>query len=338
MRVGYNPHKDQEQEQTKYLHQIVIPVFIPNEEGYYKDAFVILQNCINSLLKTSHNKTFVTIVNNGSCLKITDYLTDLFVKKQIHELIHTNNIGKLNAILKGLSGNNIPLVTISDSDVLFCNHWQSETIAIFNAFPKAGVVGIAPQFKMFESNCANVVFDHLFSEKMHFSEVKDPNALIRFYESIGWNNDYNQDYLKQNLTISNNNKLALVGSGHFVATYRKILFDEIVTYIGYKMGANSEGYLDIAPLKKGFWRLTTTHNYAYHMGNVLEKWMNDEILLLDENLKSENKLITSESIYIESKWSFFLKNRVFSKVFSNKKFKRVFYKYKKLPKSMITNY
>jgi len=338
MRVGYNPHKDQEQEQTQYLHQVVIPVFIPNQEEYYKDSFIILQNCINSLLKTIHDKTFITIVNNGSCAKIVDYLNDLFSEKKIHELIHTDNIGKLNAILKGLSGNNIELVTISDSDVLFCNNWQSETVAVFNSFPKAGVVGIVPQFKMFESNCANVIFDNLFSKKLRFTEVQDPNALIRFYESIGWDKNYNHDYLKLNLTISSQDKIALIGSGHFVATYKKELFDEIVTYIGYKMGANSEGYLDTAPMKKGYWRLTTTSNYAFHMGNVLEFWMEEEISALDETSKPINKLITVGSIGNKSKVSLFVKNKLFAKIFSNKTFRRFFYKSKKLPKSMITNY
>lgn len=338
MRVGYNPHKDQEQEKTQYLHQVILPVFIPNENDYYKDSFEILQYCINSLLKTIHGKTFVTIVNNGSCSKVVDYLNNLFFEKKIHELIHTDNIGKLNAILKGLSGNNIELVTISDSDVLFCNNWQSETINVFNNFPKSGVVGIVPQFKMFESDCANVIFDNLLSKKLRFTEVQDPEGLVRFYQSIGWDKNYNHNYLKQNLVISNQNYTALIGSGHFVATYRKALFDEIVTYIGFKMGANSERYLDTAPLKKGFWRLTTASNYAYHMGNVLESWMQKEIPTSYETPKTLNKLSEVGSIANKSKVSLFVKNKLFAKIFSNKTFRRFFYKSKKLPKSMIINY
>ncbi len=338
MRVGYNPHKDLEQEKTKYLHQVVIPVFIPHQEGYYKDAFIILQYCITSLLKTIHNSTFITIVNNGSCSKIVDYLNNLFLEKKIHELIHTENIGKLNAILKGISGSNIELVTISDSDVLFCSNWQSETVHVFNSFSKTGVVGIVPQFKMFEGNSANVIWDNLFSSRLRFTEVKDPNALIRFYESIGWDKNYNQDYLKQNLSISNQDKKALVGSGHFVATYRKQLFAEIITYIGYKMGANSEEYLDTAPLKKGLWRLTTTHNYAYHMGNVFETWMQDEMELLQENPSCLNALTVTKLIGKKSRLNLFFKNKLFAKIFSNKTFRKFFYKYKKLPKTMINNY
>ena len=59
-----------------------------------------------------HSKTFITIVNNGSCNEIKVYLDDLLDKNAIQELIHTQNIGKLNAILKGISGHQFELVTI----------------------------------------------------------------------------------------------------------------------------------------------------------------------------------------------------------------------------------
>jgi hypothetical protein len=55
----------------------------------------------------------------------------------------------VNACFKGIAGNAIPLNT--DADVLFFK-WQSET-KIFNQVPPAGVVGIVPQFKMYEGHC-----------------------------------------------------------------------------------------------------------------------------------------------------------------------------------------
>ena len=148
MRVGYNPYKDQILEGT-YHHQVVIPVYIPNQEGYFKDSFAILKLCLESLFNTIHNKTFITIINNGSDQIVSHYLDSLLEEKKIHELIHTENIGKLNAVLKGLAGHNIELVTISDADVMFLPNWQMETVKVFKAIAKAGVVGIVPQFKMY---------------------------------------------------------------------------------------------------------------------------------------------------------------------------------------------
>jgi hypothetical protein len=336
MRVGYNPHKDKEQEDSGYLHQIIIPVYIPNHEGYFKDSLAILKLCLDSLFATTDNQTFITIVNNGSDIGVVSYLDLLLKENKIQELIHTQNIGKLNAILKGLAGNNIELVTISDSDVLFLNNWQKETVNIFKSVPKAGVVGIVPQFKMYESNCGNVLFDTILSSKLQFIPVKNKEALIRFYDSLGWDRNYNQDYLKYNLGLKiNENQNVLLGSGHFVATYKKDVFNEIISYIQFKMGGTSEQYLDKAPLKKDYWRVTTQDNYACHMGNTLENWMIVPQTLKDdiEELKygfNKNKAI--------SPFLYWIKNKFFVKFISIKVLIKIFLKWKKLPKEMISKY
>lgn len=338
MRIGYNPHKDKPQDTSEYIHQVIIPVYIPNFDGYFKDSFEIVQRCLNSLFFTSHNKTFFTVVNNGSCKEIANYLNQLFQQQKIHEVIHTENIGKLNSVMKGLVGNNIKLVTISDSDVLFLENWQVETVAVFNAFPKAGVVGIVPQFRSYSHFCGNIIFDNLFSKKLVFTKVINPVALQNFYKSIGWDDDYNKAYLKWNLTLENKSKKAIVGSGHFVATYRKEIFDEVVAYHRYKMGADSEHYLDEIPLKKGMWRLTTLDNYAYHMGNIIENWMKEETEKL-KNLQPHNlKLEDNNKAKRISKLEFYIKNKLFINLFKKRSLRNIFYKYKGLPKEEITKY
>jgi len=333
MRIGFNPQKDQPLEMPEFIHQVIIPVYIPNQEGYFKDSLKIFQLCLESVFFTVHSKTFITIVNNGSCDFVKEYLDELLKGGKIQELIHTNNIGKLNAILKGLAGNNIELVTITDADVLFLPNWQSETVHIFQQVPKAGVVGIVPQFKMYEANCGNMIFDNIFNPHLKFIPVKNEEALVRFYDSIGWDRDYNQDYLKYNLGLEVNDDLKiLVGSGHFVATYKKDFFQEITTYIGYKLGGNSEGYLDIAPLKKGYWRVTTYDNYAYHLGNAFEDWMKigskqeNNFECVGLNFKKRRKV---------SSVSYFIKNRLFIKLISIKWLSRLFLQWKQLPKEMI---
>jgi len=336
MRVGFNPHKDQIQESSDYLHQVIIPVYIPNHQGYFKDSLVILKLCLESLFNTIHKQTFVSIVNNGSDKIVSDYLNLLLEENKIQELIHTENIGKLNAILKGLAGNEIKLVTISDSDVLFLSNWQLETVKIFNKVPKAGVVGIVPQFKSYESHCGNVLFDTISSSKLRFMPVKNKNGLIRFYDSLGWDRNYNQDYLEYCLGLKINSELnVLIGSGHFVATYKKDVFETVKTYIGYKMGGDSERYLDTLPLEKDYWRLTTYDNYAFHMGNTIEDWMFE-----NQNHQSDNTIIEYH-FHKRKKINrviYFIKNRIFVKFISINLTIRFFLKWKKLPNSMIEKY
>lgn len=341
MRVGFNPLKNKKTSSANYLHQVIIPVYIPNFQDYFQDSFRILKLCVNSLLDTVHEKTFITIVNNGSCFEVQKYLNSLFENNKIHEIIHTENIGKLNAVLKGISGNNIPYITISDFDVLFCKNWQNETMKIFNSFKKSGVVGTTPQFKMYEQYCGNVLFEKYFSKQLKFTKVEQPLDLEKFYFSIGWTNDYNQDYLKYNLSIQNKNGKALLGSGHFIATYSRVLFKEIPTFFNFKMGGNSEAFLDSVALEKGLWRLTTTGNYTFHMGNVFETWMdNTEISVEKSNLMDYN-LYNNDYKYVKkiSKFQFLIKNKLFPKLlFSTFIFKKLFYIRFKLPKNMIKNY
>jgi len=337
LRVGYNPSKDQKNGESQYIHQVIIPVYVPNHEGYFKDSFAILKLCLESLFATVHKKTFITIANNGSDRIVADYLDELLSQNKIQELIHSENIGKLNAIVKGLAGSNIELVTISDSDVMFLSNWQSETVKVFNHIPNAGVVGIVPQFKMYESYCGNVLFDNLCSRKLRFIPVKNKYDLIRFYDSIGWDRSYNQDYLEFNLGLEINSDInVLIGSGHFVATYKKDIFEEIPSYFNYKMGGESEGYLDKIPLKKDYWRLTTQDNYAYHMGNVLEDWMLEKLNSVEKEdvdfqLNSLKKKDLNKALY-------FVKNRLFTKFISIKWIVKLFLKWKKLPDSMIRKY
>ena len=78
MRVGFNPNKDKLKQNSEYLHQVIIPVYIPSHEDYFKDSLKILKLCITSVLNTIHDKTFITIVNNGSCKDVKEYLESLF--------------------------------------------------------------------------------------------------------------------------------------------------------------------------------------------------------------------------------------------------------------------
>lgn len=336
MRIGRNPNKDIQQDQSDFKHQIIMPVYIPNEEGYFIDALKILKICLNSLFNTIHSQTHITIVNNGSCENVKKYLDELFYENKINELIHTDNIGKINAVLKGLAGNNIELVTITDADVMFLSDWQTKTVEIFSKIPKAGVVGIVPQFRMYKYNSGNVIFDNFFSKKLKFIPIKNPKGLIHFYQSIGWENNYNQDYLKFGLGLTYDNFSCFIGAGHFVATYKKDVFQEINTFIGGKKVAGlGEAYIDNKALEKDYWRLTTHDNYAFHMGNVYEKWM-DEIpkattINIDYNFNFPKRNKVNAITY-------FFKNKMIKKLVSIKFTSKLFLKWTGLPKEMIDNF
>ena len=338
MRVGFNPHKDKLQSTAEYLHQIIIPVYIPNNDGYFKDSFEILKLCLESIFKTVHQKTYISLINNGSCTAVVDYLNELYQQNKIQELIHTSNIGKLNAILKGVSGNNFPLITIVDADVLFLNNWQEATYAVFENFPKSGAVCPTPSSRSLRTHTANIYWDLFFSRKLMFSKVINAEALQMFGKSVGDVNFYNKVQLEKYLTIINGNTKAVVGAGHFVTTFRGQVFNTIENgFTNYKLGGDSESkFLDIPVVKKGFWRLSTAGNYAYHLGNVWEDWMQVEFDKLVIN-KTECDF-ELEQIQSSSKFAYFVKTKLFAKLILNKKIMPFFLRWKGLKKQEAKEY
>lgn len=283
MRIGSNPNKDKELQKSEFIHQVIVPVHIPHQDDYFKDSFKILKLCLESLFITSHAKTYFTIINNGSCQEIVSYLNQLHNENKIHEVIHTTAIGKINAILKGLTGHQFELVTISDADVLFLDKWQKATYEVLVAFPKAGAIGTTPSSKVLKQFTSNVIVSNMFSTNLKFTEVLDKKALIMFSESIGNVGFYKEIHLNKQLTITNNDVLAVVGAGHYVATYRRSIYDRPkANFSKFKMGKALKDFFDEPVEKKGFWRLSTSKNYTYHMGNVKEKWMDDEMQRLSK--------------------------------------------------------
>ncbi|MFD1601640.1 glycosyltransferase family A protein [Flavobacterium artemisiae] len=319
MRIGFNPNKDKAQEGNDFFHQVIIPVYIPNQEGYFKDSFQILKYCLNSLLKTSHLKTFITVVNNGSCRDVTDYLNELYNKEKIHEIIHTANIGKLNAVLKGVVGHKFDIITITDADVLFLNDWQKETYCVFNAFPKAGAISPTPSSKVIKQYTYNILFEKFFSKKLKFSEVKNREAMLSFASSIGNPDFYNETHLKSYLTVSNDNTKAVIGAGHFVTTYRGTIFNNLKNrFSNFKMGGSSEVmFLDKPVVDQGYWRLSTEDNFAYHMGNVIEPWMGERVSTLEDRSHIETEM-PSLKINFSLKILRFIQARFFWKTLNKK--------------------
>lgn len=322
MRTGYNPNKDfKEKEEQYYYHKIIIPLYIPNFEGYFTSSFEIFKLSHSSLKKTIHKRTSISIISNGSCKEVNDFLKSLLDLGEIHELIiNTLNIGKLNSILKGISGSNETFLTITDADVLFLNNWQSAVENIFVNMPKAGVVCTTAGSRSYGKDLGLMYFDYFFKDSLRFRKVKDKQALIDFTKSIGAVGFYNDVNLEYYLTLKSNHCEAVAGAAHFTATYRRDVFNKMdIKYSDYKLGGNSEFLiLDEPPLKQGFYRYSTIDNFTYHMGNVLENWMREkeESLLQNNFMPSRIPVLQEVSI---SKIKYRFVDSIFNRIVFNKR-------------------
>lgn len=332
MRKGFNPQKNKKIGPVEFFHQVVIPVYIPHQEDYFKDSFKILQLCINSLIKTIHNQTFITVVNNGSCKEVEDFLIELFRDHKIQELVNTTNIGYINAMLKGIAGQNFPYFTNADADVLFLNGWQEESYKLFDAFPRVGAVSPVPNPRMVKFNTSNIIWEQGFGPKLKFTKTRDPEALISFSDSINNPTLFKEVHLQKYLTICEGDLKGVVGAGHFIVTYKAHIFKNLESRsTDYLLGGNSDSLFDDPVFMQGYWRLATEGNFALHMGNVWEDWMEqtvDELEITDKNYgipilqeqrtnKFVNWLISnffSKFIFKKSIWRLYLRYKGLSKV------------------------
>lgn len=282
MRIGTNPVKHDYHVGVENYHRVVIPVYIPNFEGYFTEAFEIFKMCLESLLLTVHEKTRITVYNNDSHPKVKEYIDEQYRKNNlIDQVFHSKvNLGKVNAILSAVKGNLEPLITITDADVLFKKNWQQEVEKLFISFPEAGMISPVPASKAYNQFTANNWGRFFLSGKMSFEDVLDPQGLELFDKSLGDERSlYDPIHLKKYLTVeAKDGTKACVGCGHFVATLRREVFDngtECPAFI--KIGGGVEKvFIDQPNETLGFLRLATLGNHAFHMGNVRETWMDEE--------------------------------------------------------------
>ncbi|RLD27569.1 MAG: glycosyltransferase family 2 protein [Bacteroidetes bacterium] len=331
MRIGNNPEKEYNKLEIESYHRVIIPVYLPNlTEDYFKDGLKILKLCFESLLHTIHSKTKISIINNGCCNEASEYLRRLFdSNKKIDQYLHSKvNLGKINALYSAIKSNLEPIITISDADVLFLPEWQQEVEKILNDFPESGMVSPVPSSKGFASSYLNCTkYYALFKGKLNFSDVIDPEGMKKFQKSIG-REMYKDIHLEKYLTISNKKGKAVMGCGHFVATFRAEVFNHAPKEIcNMKIVGGSENkYIDIPNDKGGFLRLSTLNNYAYHLGNVEEEWMAEEFNKVINSNQSYSLLNNLPPVKPISKFGYLLGKLIHKLLFS--RFRKYYFKFK----------
>lgn len=340
MRKGKNPSRNIKLQLRASNHRVIIPLYIPNEEGYYKDAFILFNYCLHSVQKTTFSSIKVSVISNGSCDAVNSRLLELQQQGLIDELIiEKEAIGKINSILKALRTAEERLITITDADVLFDNGWEKAVVEVFEAFPKAGCVSPVPVFRTHFRLTANIWVHYFFSKKLQFRPVKNPEAMTRFANSIGWpwlDNKY-KDVIAT--LQADNGIMAVVGCSHFVATYRNEIFKQIPkTNAKYLLGGNSiHEYLDLPVLKSGGYRFSTIDNYAFHMGNTYEDWMEEKYGNLKNNEKKTN-LNVCLPILQSARYPYFITEKLLKKLLTINNVHKFILKKKGLSVEQIKNY
>lgn len=276
MRVGSNPQKKDFKVDMKSNHRIVMVIFIPVLEGYYIEMLNVIKLSINSLINTIPSTSRITIVDNGSCNEVNSFLIQLYNDKKIDSLqLHSENIGKIDALVGAARGVREPLITLTDCDILFKPNWVFETIKVFNAFKNVASVSPIPSrgsFNYFTYSTKEAILKN--NLKLNFEPILENfEEFNLFLKSINW--EIEKDETRPWPVVNLNNVKAIVGSDHQIVTIRRdILFNNSPKEPSFiKVGSQSEeNYIDYAVDCSGL-RLATYNFHAFHIGNTLENWM-----------------------------------------------------------------
>ena len=278
MRDGVNPEKYSNKKNTRFLHRIIIPVYIPNKsEDYYIESVRVFKSCLNSIINSINPEiTAISIVNNNSFNEINIFLEENLLNKKINKHIRcAENIGKVYAVISEAKASFEPFITIADADVYFIKGWETKIFELFNIYSRAGAISPVPS----PNNCfyhnSTIFFDNYLIGKLKYQNkisenefdfylrgMNNPSLLNRENSKFSW---------KQKQYFLNKEKTAIAGACHFVATYRKEIFDLKIPFPELKFENGYEEYfLDDKVDRLGLYRLSTTENFAYHMGNRYE--------------------------------------------------------------------
>lgn len=285
MRVGINPAKLNSKIEKKYYHRIIIPVFVPNFEGYFQHLFEVIKVCIESAYLTQHGRSAITVVDNASCQEVKSWLEEKFKSGHIETLItHGENIGKVDAILGAARSSREDIITLTDCDILFKNNWQEEVEKLFLNFDKTGSVAPFPVARHMYYHTSSTLKSVMNKElEFRFQPTEEDDLISEVYGSYGWNYEKAYDGLLP--VINSKGQQAVIGSGHQVITIRREVFFQMPLNPSFiKIGSNSEMVWIDEPINNfGYWRLSTVKNWVSHMGNNLTTAEREQFLALRKN-------------------------------------------------------
>ena len=304
MRVGRNPKKEDPEKIVYKPHRLIIPVFIPDLEGFHKEALEVFKYCFKSIIESVDPEyTNISIIDNNSCIEVRNYLEGILKEGKIDRLIiNYRNYGKVHPIISEARASSEEFITFSDADIYYLPGWVENMFRVFHLFPKAGAVAtlVNPTLYKYCNDCClidNMIpFNRIKKGKVSDSKAIEINTGIFSEEHYGVKDErIPKEILDYQFYLQKDGYNVLIGCGHQSVTIRRdVLFSDIhkkVVYVFYeKMRLeynNYDKYVDL----NGFWRLSTSDNYAFHIGNKIQSIENN----LKENTGNEIKEFISDN-------------------------------------------
>lgn len=275
MRVGSNPLRRMKVLPPYRRHRIIVPVYIPHQDDYFKDALEIFRMSLASLLATiDPAHTAITIIDNACIPEVEALVLPELAAGRIDRYVqHQVNRGKSDPVVGELKASYEPLLTIADSDVLFLHGWQRQIEQVYVDFPDAVAVSPSPAPNLIHYTVASTWLRTALGLRLRLGQAVSGEDLDQFEASVGKPIFDAECRRHQFLVQGRHGHQALLGAGHFVIAFRRECFHDFRYAPGLEGTGSGDKLVDVHVDRSGGLRLATPQAWVKHMGNVAEAWM-----------------------------------------------------------------
>jgi glycosyltransferase involved in cell wall biosynthesis len=272
MRVGHNPARFVE----KVSHPADITVAavncIPFLSGYYEQCLEVLKTCIGSLHANTPEPHDLMVFDNHSCSEVRRYLLEAYERGIIQYLVLSDeNIGKIGAWNYIFGAAQGKYIVFSDGDIGFRPGWLPASLALFETFPKVGMVTARPLRTPMQYSAATLDWAKQQTpgvyEAGHFLDWETywEHARSTGYSEEKAHSEFPQG---QDHRLNFGGKTAFIGATHFQFMAPNEVLKNVIP-LPSEQPMRGERALDIAVNEMGYLRLTTDQALVWHIGNRL---------------------------------------------------------------------
>jgi glycosyltransferase involved in cell wall biosynthesis len=272
MRLGQNPAKSIESVPQPARVTVAIVSYIPFLSGYYAHSLDVLKVCLESIWENTDLPYDLLVFDNASCPEARAFLTSAHQQNRIQYLVLSDrNMGKggaWNFIFQAAPGE---FIAYADSDIRFYPGWLSSSLAILEAYPRAGMVTARPMRTPEAFYSGSLEWARGEAEVVLENGRYIPwEVYLQHVLSLGTSEEQAREWYesRSDWRLTYNGVQALIGAAHFQFTVRKAIIQEFLPFsMNRPMGQVRS--LDEQVNQAGYLRLTTCQPLVTHMGNQL---------------------------------------------------------------------
>ncbi len=276
MRIGQNPARRSIPAYSPHRLGVASLVYIPMLEGYFADLLAVVELHLRSLRQNTPEPFDLLVFDNGSCPAVKDCLLGWQKQGLIDWLtLSAHNLGKTGALNWSFAAMPNELLTYSDSDVLFRAGWLEQSLAILEAFPKAGMITAQPDFLPLADGTLSA---HQALDPVEYEPGPlqlSPRAIDEYVRGLGDKDRTRERVTGKVVTAATHRPSGtrvVIGATHmqFLAR-RAVLQAALPLPATLGLSPEEDQVLDKRVDDNGFQHLSTPEPWVYHMGNQVDE-------------------------------------------------------------------